>query len=459
MKAPFKLAMSALVGTTAALGCLVQGAAGASATNAAGRSLEGASGRIQHLIVIIQSHHSFDNYFAGYPGAAGVPAGVCVPTGSGVGCVKPFTLDSSQSKAGLNDSAASMARAIDGGAMDGFVRAQANAQVGETTMGHYSPSELDYYWSLAKRFTLFDHFFAATPGGSFPNRLFAIAGQDGGFTTAAGAEGADPPTIFAELGAKGISWKYYVQGLTPSAKAAPSSSQRRLVPLLAMPKAMSDPAISSRVTGAGQYFTDLESGNLPAVSYIAGTSSSEQPPQDPRKGEAFVRTIVNALMQSPDWATSAVLLTWDDAGGWYDHVVPPMVGSNPPQQLGLRVPAILISPFSRSGVVVHQQMDTTSILRFIERNWGLAPLTSRDASAASVAAGLDLSRKPIPPQVSLAVAVAPTVTAGSNWRVYAFYLGSVVMAGGILAFAIGWERRKNARGDPVPGPHLVESGR
>ena len=447
------------------LGYPNRGVAGATATIAVGRSSALAPGPIRHVIVVVQSHHSFDNYFALYRGVAPLPNGPCLPKATGTGCVTPFTLAPSQSKAGLNDSSSAMLKAVDGGKMDGFVKAQSNSQVGTLAMGHYGAQEMGYYWSLAKRFTLFDNFFAATPGGSFPNRLFAISGQDGGYASAgAAAGGVDMPTIFDELQAKGVSWKYYVEGLSAAEMAGPTGYQETLVPLLAMPRILKDPAMAGRIAGLSRYFTDLESGKLPAVSYVAATSSSEQPPQDPGKGEAFVRTLINALMQSSEWSSTAVILTWDDAGGWYDHVAPPTHGASPAgtaQQLGLRVPALLISPYSRAGSVVSRQMDTTSILRLIEENWDLAPLTYRDASASSLSVGLDLARKPIAPLVSSAAPTRMAASHGPAWLVYLFYLGSLAVATAMLSLAVGAERRRGRRGrepgsEKPPGRRILE---
>ncbi len=435
-------AMAAVV----VLGYPSRGVAGATATIAVGHPPAPATRQIRHVIVIIQSHHSFDNYFALYHGVPPLPSGACLPTAlPGAGCVEPFTLAPGSSKAGLNDSASAMLLAIDGGRMDGFVRAQSNARIGTVAMGHYGAQDMEYYWSLARRFTLFDNFFAATPGGSFPNRLFAISGQDAGYANAgAAAAGVDVATIFDELQAKGVSWEYYVEGLNANELASPSGYQKTLVPLLSMPRILHDPAMAGRITGLGRYFSDLESGKLPAVSYVAATSSSEQPPQDPSKGEAFVRTLINALMQSSAWSSTAVILTWDEAGGWYDHVAPPMVGvgaAGTTRQLGLRVPALLVSPYSRAGSIVSGQLDTTSILRFIEQNWGLAPLTSRDASASSLSLGLDLARKPIPPLVSSAVPMQVAASHRPAWLVYLFYLGALAAAAGVLILAATAERR------------------
>ena len=440
---------SAAIAAALVLGFPSRGLAEATATIASGHSPASAAGRIRHLIVITQSHHSFDNYFALYEGVPPLQSNLCQPEApGGASCVRPFTLAPSQPKAGLNDSSAAMLHAMDGGRMDGFVTAQSNTEVGTVAMGHYGAPEMGYYWSLAQRFTLFDRFFAATPGGSFPNRLYSVAGQDAGYANAGAASaGVDVPTIFDELQSSGISWKYYVQGLTAGEIATPTGYQKTMVPLLAMPRVLGDPAMAARLTDVGQYFSDLESGKLPAVSYVVSASSSEQPPQDPSKGEAFVRTLINALMQSAEWSSSAVVVTWDDAGGWYDHVAPPVLAGN--QRLGLRVPALLISPYSRAGAVVSNRMDTTSILSFIEQNWNLAPLTARDASAASLGVGLDLAQKPIAPRVSMAVPIRSTAAHGPAWLVYAFYLGAVAIAAGIMSWAARSERRRRGR---RPGP-------
>ena len=140
-----------------------------------------------------------------------------------------------------------------------------------------------------------------------------------------------------------------------------------------------------------QYYKDLANGTLPAVSYIAPSGASEHPPGSVQSGMRFVRTVINNLMASPSWKSSAFLLSYDDWGGWYDHVRPPQIDGF---GYGFRVPAILVSPYARRGYVDHTTLDFTSGLKFIEENWGLAPMTRRDATATSIAGAFDFNQAP-----------------------------------------------------------------
>src|SRR5262249_21710775 len=136
---------------------------------------------------------------------------------------------------------------------------------------------------------------------------------------------------------------------------------------------------------------DLKNGTLPAVSYIVPSGSSEHPPGSIRAGERFVRTLINELMRSTAWDDSAFMWTYDDWGGWFDHVPPPKVDKF---GLGFRAPALLVSSRARRGHVDHTQLDFTSILKFIEVNWGVKPLTRRDALANNFLGAFDFSKPP-----------------------------------------------------------------
>ncbi len=138
-----------------------------------------------------------------------------------------------------------------------------------------------------------------------------------------------------------------------------------------------------------EYYRDAAEGTLPAVAFIAPAGSSEHPPGRIQAGQAFIRAIVTELMRSPTWNSSAFMWTYDDWGGWYDHVKPPQVD---PYGYGFRVPALLVSPWSRHGYVDSTQLDFTSMLKFIEENWGLAPLAARDAAATSIGGAFDFSQ-------------------------------------------------------------------
>jgi phospholipase C len=165
-------------------------------------------------------------------------------------------------------------------------------------------------------------------------------------------------------------------------------------PLLNFDRFIDDPELSSHIVDLDEYYADLQNGTLPAVAYIVPSGPSEHPPSNLLSGQKFVRALIQALMQSDAWPQSAFLVTYDDWGGWYDHVPPPQVDE---YGYGFRVPAFLVSAYARRGYIDHTTLDYTSILRFIEDNFGLAPLATRDAQANSFIGAFDFSQPPRQP--------------------------------------------------------------
>ncbi len=393
-----------------------------------------ASNVIQHVIIVLQSGHSFDNYFGTRPGVAGIPANACEPVAvRSSACVKPYHLKPGQARAGLTETARVTAAAINRGKMDGFVRAQSNSSIGSVAMGYFDRSDLPFYWSLADRFTLFDQFFSGFRGGALPNRITAIAGQDGGITSnTPPAGGINVPTVFDQLDSSHLSWKFYVQGYDNRGSPAPGGVSTD--PLLAMPRILHSPADANRIVSSNQYYTDLIQGTLPAVSFVTGTTGSERAPQNPAVGEAFVESIINALMQSREWSHTALLLTYDDSGGWYDNVLPPTVDGIP---LGLRVPAILVSPYARPGYVDNQPEDTAAIPAFIDHVFNLPVLTPEAAAAGNLMTAIDTHQRPSPAVIapsSAPVAIRPHVL-----LIYLLYLGALLVVGALITLAV-WRR-------------------
>ena len=186
------------------------------------------------------------------------------------------------------------------------------------------------------------------------------------------------PTIFDRLEERGVSWKFYVQDYDPrltieAEGRADRSTQAVRVPLLNFPRYVRDRRLFSHVVDLEEYYEDLERGTLPEVAYIAPAGGSEHPPGGTQPGQTLVQELcVTALARSEAWRSSAFMWTYDEWGGWFDHV-------RPPPGRGFRVPALLVSPYARRGVVDSTPLDHTSILRFIEDNWRLAPLAARDA--------------------------------------------------------------------------------
>jgi phospholipase C len=287
--------------------------------------------------------------------------------------------------------------------MNGFIDAVAKEGLGPdpSPMGYYDRRDLPYHWRVADRYVLFDRFFQSAHAGSVPNHMYWVTGTVGnpdGHHHLPREGFGDLPTIFDRLEAKGISWKVYVQNYQPSEtfRTNIKSNQVHWVPLLNFPRYIDNPRLFRHIVDLDEYYEDLEKGTLPAVSYIVPSGASEHPPGSLREGQRFVSSLINSLMQSRFWDRSAFMYAYDDWGGWYDHVRPPIVDSF---GYGFRVPALLVSPYARRGYIDSTTLDFTSILKFIERNWDLRPLASRDARARSIAGAFDFSRPPRDPQI------------------------------------------------------------
>jgi phospholipase C len=153
----------------------------------------------------------------------------------------------------------------------------------------------------------------------------------------------------------------------------------------------------NNVVSSQDFVKDLHGGNLPAVSWLTPPFPlSDHPPQSVCAGENWTVKVLNELMQSPEWASTAVVLTWDDFGGFYDHVAPPHVDM---YGLGPRVPTIIMSPYSRPGFIDHDTMEFASVLRLIETVFDVPPLTSRDANTDDMLSAFDFTQQPLDPLV------------------------------------------------------------
>ena len=337
---------------------------------------------VQRVIVIMKENHAFDNYFGTYPGADGIPENASLPNGAG-GTVYPHWLNMSWTP-DLPHGRGDMLDAFDGGKNDLFaeVAERAFPGLGNISVGYYDGRQVPYYWSLAHNFTLADHYFSSILGPTDPNRLYSIAGDAGGLATnPVLGSGVDVTTIFDQLEARGISWRYY--GITNDLETT--------IPLQ-LPHIVANPAMSSKVVQLDTVGSDITSARFPSVTYIdpngflpASIKLSEHPPGDVTVGEAWTASIITSIMASPMWPGCAIFLTWDESGGFYDHVPPPQVDE---WGYGFRVPMIIVSPFSRPGFVDHEVMDHTSILKFIARNWDLPTLTPREANASDMMSAL-----------------------------------------------------------------------
>jgi phospholipase C len=408
---------------------------------------------IRHFITLMQENHTFDNYFGTYPGADGLPSGTCIPLDPRRGtepCFKPFHIGTNSiAPRDLDHSAASYKLQYDGGRMDGFISAlERRNQDGRLALGYRDGDDLPYYWNLADQYVLYDRFFSSSGAGSYLNHVYWVSASPAqGYDRVAPGGLGNLPTIFDRLQKAGVSWKFYVQHYSPklnyrTVDAFPGNraSQVIWVPILNFARYIDDPAIMKHVVPLSQYYKDVESGNLPAVSYIAPSGPSEHPPSNLLSGQAFVRGLINALVDSREWKSSAFLLSYDDWGGWYDHVKPPQVDNF---GYGFRVPSILVSPYARQGYVDSTTLDFTSILRFIEDNWGLKPLTHRDATAKSIASGFDFSAPPRP--ATFVSAHRGELEEGAHvvrYRVYVLYLGALGLLLLIVASALAARLRR-----------------
>lgn len=373
--------------------------------------------KIRHIIWIIQENHSFDNYFGTYPGADGIPPQTCEPVRPGSHrCIRPFHLPTPMPACDLSHDWGIAHAAYDHGTMDGFVWAEGTPY----TMGYYDYRDLPNYWRYARHYVLADRFFSSLLGPSMPNHVYTVAAQSGGLITNVcnpraewrqlqkvmdSPEGFDFASIVTRLTAGRVSWKYYVEQLRnppripdPCHVFHPGPKQIGLWnPLPGFGAIRHNPRQMARLVDQQQYFRDLKRGTLPAVSWlIPAFQDSEHPPASERQGMWYVTRRINALMRSRYWHDSVVFLTWDDYGGFYDHVAPPQLDAF---GRGPRVPLLIISPYARRDYISHAAAGLSSILRFIELRYGLRHLTARDHYAGNLLDAFDFQQAPNPPLI------------------------------------------------------------
>ncbi|MDV3277846.1 MAG: hypothetical protein LYZ69_05195 [Nitrososphaerales archaeon] len=333
---------------------------------------------IKHTIVIMEENHSFDNYFGTYPGANGLGANIALPESSGSSnLVKPFHINGTTVSHDLCHGWECEHVAYHDGKMDGFVYASGS----NLTMGYFDYHQIPYYWDYATRFVLLDNFYTSVMAPSMPNHLYLIAGQSGGLVRRVLNANFTFKTIVDELDQNHVSWKYY---------AGSHSQLNGWNPLPGFDSFKRNPSMIKNLAEPSQFYADLANNALADVTWIMPSSdqASEHPPYDISLGERNVVSLINAVMNSRYWDSTAIFLTWDESGGWYDHVPPPQVDQ---YGYGFRVPCLIISPFAKQGYVDHTQSDFTSILKFIETVYSLPALTDRDASANNLLEAFDFA--------------------------------------------------------------------
>ncbi len=383
--------------------------------------------KIQHFVFIMQENRSFDSYFGTYPGADGIPDGICLPDPTGAPCVTPYHDTNNVNRGGPHDWDNSY-EAIDGGKMDGFVIESYKGQLlGDAAcappepyctpgldprdvMGYHDFHEIPNYWNYARLYVLQDRMFESVASYSLPAHLYMLAAQSGDYFSSIHQP---KPTSFSYaeitelLASNKIDWKYYVtsgnQPDTEDGHVVGQPSRQKQTPFIyslwnplpAFPAVMNDPAQKSRLVDTAQFYTDALSGTLPQVSWIIPSDRvSEHPPSGVREGMLYVTGLVNAVMQGPDWDSTAIFIAWDDWGGFYDHVPPPQVDA---YGLGIRVPSIVISPYAKQNYIDHHTYSFESWLKLIEERFGIHPMLDRDSKALDMLDSFDFDQQPRQP--------------------------------------------------------------
>lgn len=422
---------------------------------------------IEHLVVVMQQNHTYDNYFGTYPGGEGLPSDVCMPASPSIAadraCIAPFYLDT-YPVTELSNALSTFAAQYNDGLMNGFAVSLYRRHLdGKVAMGHYDDRGIPYYWNLADEFVLFDHYFSSAHTGSIMNRMFWISGAPGSDNGRIPPGGyGDLPTIFDRLQDRGISWKFYIRNYDPDLnyRTLPQLDylppQTQWAPLLSFDRFLDDPALSSRIVDLDEYFADVRTGDLPAVAYVLLLGASEHPPGDLALGQRVTRSMIQALMQSDAWDNSAFMITYDDWGGWYDHVPPPQVDQ---YGYGFRVPTLLVSAYARKGYIDSTQLDHTSFLKFIESNWGIPPLAQRDAAANNFMSAFDLSSPPRPPIFVSATRQDPQALAQPRIPIIYVTYGSGVLFALLFLVRASVQSAKPALHSPLPGRTHGKSSR
>jgi phospholipase C len=396
-----------LVTTLAMVSCVSSSpSATASPTASAGSS---GLQKIKHIVVIMQENRSFDEYFGLYPGADGLPRQngqftVCVPDPANGSCVRPYH-DPTDKNGGGPHGSSNATSDMNGGKMDGFIGQAEKGKKGCTesvdpnctnsvqtdVMGYKDARDIPNYWAYASNFVLQDNMYQPNASWSFPQHLYMVSEW-----SAKCSRVNDPMSCTTNIDAPGdpigggagkingdnqvarnfawtslpyllfthkVSWKYYVaEGSQPDCEddqASCAPKQQKVGtpdiwnPLPGFTDVRQDGQVSN-VQTIDHFYSDVKAGSLPAVSWVVPNGAvSEHPPGLVSAGQAYVTTMIDDIMASDDWSSTAIFLSWDDWGGFYDHVVPPVVDS---AGYGLRVPGLVISPYARRGYIDHQTL-------------------------------------------------------------------------------------------------------
>jgi phospholipase C len=370
--------------------------------------------KIKHVVVIMQENRSFDSYFGTYPGADGIPMDadgnptVCNPDPKTNTCVAPYH-DTDLVNIGGPHGSRAHTMDVDGGAMDGFVAASESGPrgcgntpacknaTGSDVMGYHTADELPNYWTYANNYVLEDHMFASAASWSVVEHLYMVSewsaycpsGPLSCKSDLGGTDIAPPPAGHATtidyawtdltylMHKYGVSWRYFVfAGSEPdcrddddmACKPIPQNAKTAGIwnPLPHFDTVQQDHQLDN-IVALKNFYAMAKAGTLPAVSWIDPTQPvSEHPTASVARGQGYVTGLINAIMRGPDWDSTAIFLSWDDWGGFYDHVVPPVVDG---MGLGIRVPGLVISPYARAGYIDHHVLSHDAYVKFIENDF------------------------------------------------------------------------------------------
>jgi phospholipase C len=373
--------------------------------------------KVEHVIIIMQENRSFDAYFGTFPGADGIPMqngvpAVCLPDPQSAHCVRPF-----HDRRDLNYGGPHAIRTarldVDAGRMDGFVHTQRlGVQKGcrsafdptcaavsrynnpPDALGYHDGADIPNYWAYARTFVLQDHLFQSDASWSLPSHLYMVSAWSARCLVPGKPMSCrnndrllhvlephsrlrKPDFAWTDLTyllhRYHVSWRYYVStGRQPDcandAMFCQPGAQRNRTPGIWNPLPYFDTVRQDHqlrdIVSVARFYRDAGAGTLPAVSWVIPNAAvSEHPPALISAGQSYVTGLVNAVMRSPEWDSTAIFLAWDDWGGFYDHVVPPHVDQN---GYGLRVPGLVISPYAKKGYIDHQTLSFDAYLKFIE---------------------------------------------------------------------------------------------
>ena len=325
---------------------------------------------IEHVVLVMQENRSFDHYFGLFPGADGFPRCAAVqPAGSMSLLDPPHDTESARGE-------------YHGGRNDGF-----DLIGGRKTLVYYTGEDLPYYWALAHRFTLCDRYFCSVLGPTFPNRLYSIAASAGGYLNNPAV--IDPailprPNLVDRLDEARVDWGCYFANLPAGFQPSPSAPAPGFCPVTYYPERRAE---RRAVQTYADFLRDAARGSLPSVSWVVTQEPlSEHPADSIDWGERWVALTINSIAAGPAWAKTAVVLNYDENGGFYDHAPPPQVDD---RGLGFRVPCIIASPWARPGHVSSHLYDHTSVLAFVRRVFGLRPINAREAAAVPLEDAFD----------------------------------------------------------------------